>query len=496
MVQKGDSHLLCEAPFGPFRQKVAVTFLSPWTIVARNGPQTSFHPSLKTVRGDGNVNSQHPPARVDASDDSAREHLRGLIERNNRQIDREYVASTEFEIGRVGVVGAGAMGTKIAATVVRHGLPVTLVDRDETALLRASEYLLSVLREDAAAAETPDRPVDAMLRCARDLSDMGPCDLVIESVPEKPEVKKSILRDLEGAVSPTAVLATNTSTIAIARLAEALAGPDRLCGLHFFMPDSPQPILEVTPGPATSRATVARGVAFSRRVGHMPLVVSDGVGFLANRLVMSYMSAGLGLLQAGVDLLSIERAADGFGMSMGPFRLYDEIGVDVALHCGWCLALTSDELMARSPLHISMVKAGYLGRKTGHGFFTYDASKDKDAPASIHPGTQALIDRWVPPESVVGEEFVIDGLVLPMVLEATRLLAEGRARNPGQIDLAAVFGFGFPSSRGGPLYWADGLGAARVVELLRPLESLGPRYQLTPMLLEMASRHERFHVRV
>jgi 3-hydroxyacyl-CoA dehydrogenase len=194
-----------------------------------------------------------------------------------------------------------------------------------------------------------------------------------------------------------------------------------------------------------------------------------------------------------VDLLSIERAANEFGMSMGPFQLYDEIGVDVALHCGWCLALTSDELMARSPLHIAMVKAQYHGRKTGHGFFTYEASNDTDGSRSIHTGTQALIDRWAATEPAVGDESISDALLLPMILESTRLLVEGRARSPGQIDLGAVFGFGFPHWRGGPLWWADTVGPARLVELLRPLEHLGPGYRPTPMLLEMASRNQRFY---
>jgi 3-hydroxyacyl-CoA dehydrogenase len=225
----------------------------------------------------------------------------------------------------------------------------------------------------------------------------------------------------------------------------------------------------------------------------MPLVVTDGVGFMANRLVMSYMSAGLGLLQAGVDLLSIERAANEFGMSMGPFRLYDEIGVDVALHCGWCLALTSDELMARSPLHIAMVKAKYLGRKAGHGFFSYEPPQTAEHPASIYAGTQALIDRWAAAEPAVGEQSITDALLLPMVLEATRLLVEGRARTPGQIDLGAVFGFGFPRWRGGPLCWADTLGPTKLLELIKPLEHLGPGYRPTPMLLEMASRDQRFY---
>jgi 3-hydroxyacyl-CoA dehydrogenase len=329
--------------------------------------------------------------------------------------------------------------------------------------------------------------------CSRDSVALADCNLIIESVPEKPEVKKSVLREVERTSSVGTMLATNTSTIAIGRLAEALADPARFCGLHFFMPDSPQPILEVTPGPQTSRATVARGVTFARRVGHTPLVVTDGVGFMANRLVMSYMSAGLGLLQGGVDLLSIERAARQFGMSMGPFQLYDEIGVDVALHCGWCLALTSDELMARSPLHVAMVKSKYLGRKTGYGFFSYETSARADHFASVFAGTQELIDRWAAPKPAVGAEKITDALMLPMVLEATRLLEEGRARSPGQIDLAAVYGFGFPRGRGGPLFWADTLGPAKILDLLQPLEHLGPGYRPTPMLLEMAPRHRRFH---
>jgi 3-hydroxyacyl-CoA dehydrogenase len=204
------------------------------------------------------------------------------------------------------------------------------------------------------------------------------------------------------------------------------------------------------------------------------------------------LGAGIDLLSAGFDVTTVERAAAEFGMPAGPFRAYDEIGLDVAIHCGWAMAFSAHEQLLRSPLLVAMVKAGLLGRKTGRGFFEYEKAAHQTTPACVPSETRALIDRCVPPASPTDEQQVIAGLVLPVVLEGTRLIAEARARGPGQIDLGAIFGFGFPRRRGGPLYWTDGWGAAAVVEMLEPFADLSPRYRPTPLLLEMASGGRQF----
>jgi 3-hydroxyacyl-CoA dehydrogenase len=416
-----------------------------------------------------------------------------LIAENRRIIERDYAGASQIEIKHLGVVGAGLMGVRIAAMGRRSGLPVTVVDRDPEAVRLGPERVESVVRE-LVDDQAPHTPVAAnSLRFASDYSAFADCDLVIESVPEKPPLKMAVFAELQGEIGPDTILATNTSTIPIGNLAGSLNRPERFCGLHFFAPLTQQPMVEVIPGPQTGREAIAKGIAFCRRIRHLPLVVRDGPGFLVNRLLMSYQSAGLDLLLAGVDLLDIERAARDFGALLGPFRMYDEIGLDVCFHGGFMMAGTAGHLVVKSPLLVKMIKGGHLGRKAGRGFFAYDDAPAASGHLSPNPEAQAIIARWAAPTPAVANEAVSAGLVLPMVMEATRLLDEGRAGDPGQIDLAVTCALGFPQSRGGLLYWADTVGAAEMIEMLEPLADIGPRFQPSKTLLDMAAGNRRFH---
>ena len=208
---------------------------------------------------------------------------------------------------------------------------------------------------------------------------------MIESVPEMPPLKMAVFAELQDAVGPDAILATNTSTIPIGNLAGCLSRPERFCGLHFFAPLTQQPMVEVIPGPQSSRDAIARGISFCQQIGHLPLVVRDGPGFLVNRLLMSYQSAGLDLLLAGVGLSVIEQAARDFGSLLGPFRMYDEIGLDVCFHGGFMMAGSAGHQVVKSPLLVKMIKAGYLGRKAGEGFFVYDDAPPSTTSLKPHP---------------------------------------------------------------------------------------------------------------
>ena len=337
------------------------------------------------------------------------------------------------------------MGVQIAANCLRHGFSVKVFDRAAEVLRTAPQRVAAFLERLADPAGPCETAAAATLDCESDLAALSPCDLIIESVPEKPDVKRAVLGELEAAVPARTILASNTSSIPIGQLAMAMSHPERLVGLHFFLPFGAVPMIEVTPGPKTSRETTGWAIAFCRRLGHLPLVVRDGAGFVVNRLLMSYLGGGIDLLSGGFDVNTIDRAAEEFGMAAGPFRAYDEIGLDVAIHCGWAMAFSAHEQLLRSPLLVAMVKAGLLGRKTGRGFFDYGDGPQGTTPATVPRETQALIDRCVPPASPAANQPVIAGLILPVVLEATRLIAEQRARGPGQADLGALFGFGFPA---------------------------------------------------
>ncbi|MCR4415642.1 MAG: 3-hydroxyacyl-CoA dehydrogenase NAD-binding domain-containing protein, partial [Thermoguttaceae bacterium] len=321
---------------------------------------------------------------------------------------------------------------------------------------------------------------------------LGRCDLVLESVVEDAAVKRQVFARLEPHLAPGTVLATNTSTIPIAILAAGLAEPQRFCGLHFFHPVRRRPLVEIVRGPNTSDRTIAAAVAFAQRIDKVPIVVADGPGFLVNRLLMPYLTEALELLLDGATLEQVERAATQFGMALGPLRLLDEIGLDTALLAGRVLYEAFPERAAPSPLLVAMYKAKRWGRKTGAGFFSYPPGLDQDAPGQPDPAVDALLAPWVRAPKPHTDEAIVYRLLLPMVLEATRVLAEGKVAHPRDIDRAVVLGLGFPAARRGLLAWADTLGPARLLELLRPLEPLGPRMHPTEWLLDMVRRGRTF----
>jgi len=286
-------------------------------------------------------------------------------------------------------------------------------------------------------------------------------------------------------------LASNTPTIPIARLAAELADPERFCGIHFFHPVRQRPLVEIIRGPKTSEATIATAMAYARAIAKMPIVVDDGPGFLVNRLLVPYLTEALEILLDGATIEQVEQAATQFGMALGPLRLLDQIGVDTVLLAGRPLWAALPERVLASPLLGTLYKSGRRGRKSGAGFFSYPSGENDAGQAD--PKIDAILAQWARAPQAFTQEQITARLLLPMVLEACRLLEEGKVRAPQTIDLAMVHGLGFPAGRGGLLQWADTLGAERILQRLQSLESLGARMQPTRLLLEMARQRRAFY---
>ena len=466
-------------------------------------------------------------------------------------------------IRTVGIIGAGVMGTSIAAAHVRHGLPVLLCDTSEIALARAPTAIQAALEfGEPALARIPrhtgaidngvfggaDIPVcqdnldhngrqeclphrgekcglesqaaaklvDRLVRLTPDLAVLARADLVLESIVEVLSAKQQLYAQLQPHLGEQAILASNTSTIPIARLSERLAERGRFCGLHFFHPVGRRRLVEIARGPQTSNETIAAVVAHAEAIQRIPLVAADGPGFVVNRLLFPFLSAALQLLREGASVEAIERAALDFGMAMGPMRLMDEIGLDTLLHGGWVLAAAFPERTVASPLLVTMVKAGRLGQKSGRGFFRWPMpalpgapgrplkkgtgsdlpsenlakSTGSEVPAPFlqraagtpDPDLDALIAPWAVPSGPHDAASILDRLLLPVVLEALQMLEEGRAAGTGHIDLALIHGLGFPPARGGLLAWAKTLCDAEILQKLRAFEIGEPRH-LPPALL-------------
>jgi 3-hydroxyacyl-CoA dehydrogenase/enoyl-CoA hydratase/3-hydroxybutyryl-CoA epimerase/3-hydroxyacyl-CoA dehydrogenase/enoyl-CoA hydratase/3-hydroxybutyryl-CoA epimerase/enoyl-CoA isomerase len=392
-------------------------------------------------------------------------------------------------IERVGVIGAGVMGCAIAATNLSRNLPVTMSDADADALSRSSR-IIPPLAADMADSETPDRATQPAPVLAKSEQDFASCDLIIESIVETLEVKRKVLQRVEPHLSDSVVIGSNTSTIPIAQLARGLAAPDRLCGIHFCNPVRYRKLVEVVRGPQTSDQTIATAVAYAKKLGKLPIVVRDNPGFLVNRILFPYLSAALELLSEGVDARQIERVAISFGMQLGPLGLLDLIGVDTAFYAGRSMYDTFRDRIVASPILPALFKAGRLGQKKGIGFYVYDPNRPQP---EIDDSLSRYVEQYIRQRYSLSDEQVEIRLLVPMLLEATRALEEGLVRDPRDIDLATIFGLGFPAARGGLLFWADQVGAPAILALLEPLKRLGKRAAPTTLLQQMAAEDMRFH---
>jgi len=312
--------------------------------------------------------------------------------------------------------------------------------------------------------------------------------LVIEAVFEDLGLKHRVLEEVEPAISPTAVYASNTSTIPIGRIAEVAKQPERVLGMHFFSPVHKMPLLEVVVTPRTDAEATVTAVAYGKRLGKTVIVVNDGPGFYTTRTLSAYMNEAGRLLDEGASIEAIDHALVGFGFPVGPITLLDEVGIDVGGKVGLVLGEAFGARMAPSEAMRRVVAANRTGRKGGKGFYRYDESGKKgDVDSSIYDiiGSERRdMDR----------EEIVNRCVLAMVNEAARCLEEGILRSARDGDIGAVFGIGFPPFRGGPFRYIDSVGPLQVVEQLEELNTrFAGRFEPAGVLLDKARDRRRFY---
>lgn len=417
-----------------------------------------------------------------------------LTDRNKKDAGVADRSIKPKEIKSVGVIGAGIMGSGIAAACAKREMIVTIADARPAALADGVRKAI----EEASFDKTIKGPstekvlkIAPLVRAAATDADFAGCDLVIEAVVENEKVKHEVYGKLEPQLRDAAILASNTSAISIGGLANGLKRPPQFCGIHFFNPVRKMPLVEVIRGPKSSDETIATAVAFAKGLGKSPIVVEDGPGFLVNRLLFPYMNEAVELLCAGATIKAIDGAAKGFGMPMGPIVLYDVVGLDTALFAGGVMVEAFPNRFLKSPLLETMVKAGRLGQKSRSGFFAYkDPKSDRGEP---DPTFDELLKPFLRTPEKLSADVITQRLFLPMLLEATRVLEEKKVRDPRDVDLGLIFGIGFPPFKGGLLFWADTLGAAKIVEMLKPYEGLGERFKPTPLLIELARKGGKFY---
>jgi 3-hydroxyacyl-CoA dehydrogenase/enoyl-CoA hydratase/3-hydroxybutyryl-CoA epimerase/3-hydroxyacyl-CoA dehydrogenase/enoyl-CoA hydratase/3-hydroxybutyryl-CoA epimerase/enoyl-CoA isomerase len=402
------------------------------------------------------------------------------------------------KIASAGVVGAGVMGQGITAANVKRGIPVSLMDADQAALARGVQGVLNEVSYNKQL-KGPDvkRAVELAPLVNGTFSDieLSHSDIIVEAIIEKPEAKQHLFARLEPLLKDDTILCSNTSTIPITQLAEGLEHPDRFCGLHFFNPVRQMPLVEVIRGRQTSDATIVSAAAYARTLGKSPIVMNDGPGFLVNRLLLPYMNEAALLLCDGASIKEIERAAKDFGMPMGPITLYDVVGIDVAVHAGRTMAAAFPERVVPAAIVDKLFKRGRIGQKVGKGFFDYGPPKAGKPPrGSDSQEVNQFIDECrAGAKRKFSQDELTDRLILPMLVEATRVLEDKIVTDVRDVDLGLIMGIGFPPFRGGLFFWADQVGVAKIVEKLKQYAPLGRRFETTTMLSNLAQSGGRFY---
>lgn len=422
---------------------------------------------------------------------------RAIFFAQNALKKESFVASKKVEpraIRQVGVLGAGLMGSGIAlVSASKAGLAVRLKDRDAKGLAYGHQYLRKfydkrVQRRALSAAEVAAEL--SLVTGASDYSGFAQLDIVVEAVFEDLKLKHQMLKDVETHCRADTIFASNTSSIPIADIARAAKRPENVIGLHYFSPVEKMPLLEIIATPKTAPEVIAASAAFGKAQGKTVIVVQDGPGFYTTRILAPYLNEATRILAEGVSPQDVDRALMQYGYPIGPVTLLDEVGIDVGTKVAPVLAAAFGERMQPPAAGDLVIKAGFLGRKAGKGFYLYAGQKKGERP--VNPELHALLG--VAAGKKLPALDIAERCTLLMVNEAVHCLADGILAEPMHGDIGAIFGLGFPPFRGGPFRFVDGMGADQVVARLQQFAAeLGPRFAPAPLLVDMARRNKRFY---
>ncbi|MEM9069931.1 MAG: fatty acid oxidation complex subunit alpha FadJ [Myxococcota bacterium] len=396
---------------------------------------------------------------------------------------------------QVGMLGAGLMGAGIAyVTTALAKTPVRLKDRDSQGVLAGLKYVREII--DGRVKRKRMTPMDGdrlMLQTTGTTNYDGfeRCDVVIEAVFEDLSLKQTMVRDVESRGKADVIFASNTSSLPIAKIAEASAHPETVIGMHYFSPVHKMPLLEIIVTDQTADWVTATCVALGKAQGKTVIVVKDGPGFYTTRILAPLMNEAAHILSEGVAIDAIDKAMLDFGFPVGPMKLTDEVGIDVGAKVGKVMLDAFGDRMAPPAGMEKLVASGRKGRKNGKGFYLYGGKKGgkkKGVDKSVYE------DLGIKPTTELSAEEIAWRCTLQMVNEAARCFEEGILRSARDGDIGAIFGLGFPPFRGGPFRFVDAVGARTVVKKLRNFEKrYGARFTPAEILVKMAESGELFH---
>lgn len=401
-------------------------------------------------------------------------------------------------VKRMAVLGAGIMGGGIAYQAAVKGMPVVMKDiREEALQLGLSEAAKHLQKRVDKGRLTVEKMAETLNRIVPTLkyAEVADADVVVEAVVENPKVKDAVLAETEALLREDAILASNTSTISITRLAKNLKRPDKFCGMHFFNPVHRMPLVEVIRGEQTSDETIAQVVALAAAMGKSPIVVNDCPGFYVNRVLFPYFKAFNMLLRDGADFRQIDKVMEKWGWPMGPAYLLDVVGIDTGYHATAVMAEGFPDRMARdfrSALDV-LYENERFGQKNGRGFYAYEPDKKGKPKKQLDETVFDLLKPVCGSPREFSEQEIIERMMLPMLIEVVRCVEEGIVATVAEADLGLIYGLGFPPFRGGPLRYIDSLGIKTIVDMADKYAELGVMYQPTEGMRQMAAEGRGFY---
>jgi 3-hydroxyacyl-CoA dehydrogenase len=395
----------------------------------------------------------------------------------------------QIEINSVGILGAGTMGGGIAMNFANAGIPVKLVEQTDEALERGLGVVRGNYERTASKGRISSDDVETrmgLISGSTDMGDFAECDMIIEAVFEDMDLKKSIFRQLDEICKPGALLASNTSALDVNEIASVTSRPESVIGLHFFSPANVMKLLEVVRGDASSNEVIATSMSIAKKIGKIPALVGVCKGFVGNRMLAMRRIEADAMSLEGATPAQVDDALFDFGFPMGPFAMSDLAGLDI----GW-----KAETSTSSSVRELMNESGRKGQKNGRGYYTYDPKTRAKTP---DPEVEKLIADFGSSkgfeQSTFSEEEILERCLLPMVNEGAKILEEGIAIRPSDIDVIWINGYGWPVYTGGPMFWADTMGLDTVVAKIKKYgETLeGDHWKLSPLLETLAAEGKTF----
>ncbi len=429
---------------------------------------------------------------------SVAESLIGLF--LNDQLLKKKAKAWEAKADKVklaAVLGAGIMGGGVAYQSALKGTPILMKDINPAGIalgLKEAKGLMTKRVEKGRMSANEMADILNAITPTLNYGDFKAVDLVVEAVVENPKVKDIVLREVEDAVREDTILTSNTSTISITLLGKNLKRPENFCGMHFFNPVHMMPLVEVIRGEKTGDKAIATTVSYAKAMGKTPIVVNDCPGFLVNRILFPYFGGFIGLMRDGADFAKVDKVMERFGWPMGPAYLLDVVGMDTAKHAGEVMAEGYPDRMKNSEKTIIdvMFDEKRYGQKTDKGFYQYQLDKKGKKVKSADAAVAELIKQVQKAPRDFSDDEIIERMMVPLCIETVRCLEDKIVETAAEADMGLIFGIGFPPFRGGALRYMDSIGIAEFCKLADKYAELGPLYQPTEGMREMARTGQKF----